>query len=222
MAVTIITEPATIAYTKNVIGYQVQTGYTDVSIYAELQVEAIGVPGTYEFVTTLKSAINASRQAFFYVHDILEVDVLSYTLPDLSLAIQDDNTVARKIRMRFFELPVTPTIIESFNYPSNNVQYALENELLQTKNYVMIISGLNPLNTTIDLIGAATQTVSPVTQIDTTTFVYAFQPAEDKQNFLYVSQDIDVIIYEYTQDAPVTSNETPAILGGKDNISFLN
>jgi len=102
MAITINEQPGNLAFSKNVIKYKVTTSL-GLTVKARVRVETAPYSDVWAFVTELKAVPDGAGVCLFYLHSLLEGDLLEYDKPDLYEENKQCTQVCRRFKLEFWE-----------------------------------------------------------------------------------------------------------------------
>lgn len=218
MALTITKEPVNPCFSKNIIAFQAQTD-SGLPVKARVFFETAPYSDTYEFLVELKAIPDSDGYCVFYLHGLLESDVLRYDKPNFAAVAQVMQKSCRRFKIDFYEYD--STALELFTQAlytgSSSFQTVNYDALSAGTDYVLYLENPSIYRTSNNLavflnIISSSEVLSPLYQLGDLV-IYELNPAYNYDKaFLYPGETLSI----YTGDLPtiVTSSVRFAILGG--------
>ncbi|REE01104.1 hypothetical protein [Marinoscillum furvescens] len=224
MAITIISQqPTDPCFSKNVVAWKVSTTNKH-AVVCRLFVETSPHSGTYEFVTALKAWPDSNSQCTFYVHDLLEADVLNYDAP---VFFDDDVVMAntsRRIKCEFYEDdPAQLELVEEIYHEDSDEETLswVDITALETgEDYIVVLETDQVFASLRTRSGASTQNFNKLYELGDELWLDTTDIAAGTYDELEVPGYTNATIYKGLKYTIVTSDVVAVLLGGYDSVNM--
>ena len=211
MALTITKEPVNPCFSKNIIAFQVQTD-TTLAVKARVFFETAPYSDTYEFLVEIKAIPDSDGYCVFYLHGLLESDVLVYDRPNFASVAQVMQTGCRRFKVDFYEYDSTALVLHDQFTAQFNIQ-SFEQMTVGTDYVIITDTERSQITLRPDIISGQIENYNLLYELDGQYWFYIENPSY-AHDLIGANIGDSFIIYEGTPPTLVTSSVRFSILGG--------